>query len=75
MKIIERILWITGLLLLAVALFGWARGAYFSRRDVARFEQARAAEEARLELDLAQLNYQGKLDQLTGDVEKAELEE
>ena len=48
MKIIERILWIAGLLLLAVALFGWARGAYLSRRDVARFEQARAAEEARL---------------------------
>lgn len=48
MKIIERILWITGLLLLAVALFGWARGAYLSHRDVARFEQARAAEEARL---------------------------
>ncbi len=48
MKIIERVLWVTGLLLLAVALFGWARGAYLSRRDVARFEQARAAEEARL---------------------------
>ncbi len=48
MKIIERILWVTGLILLAVALFGWARGAYLSRRDVARFEQARAAEEARL---------------------------
>ncbi len=48
MKNIERILWIAGLLLLAVALFGWARGAYLSRRDVARFEQARAAEEARL---------------------------
>ncbi len=48
MKNIERILWIAGLLLLAVALFGWARGAYLSRRDVARFEQAQAAEEARL---------------------------
>jgi sortase A len=48
MKKIERILWIAGLLLLAVALFGWARGAYLSRRDVARFEQARAAEQARL---------------------------
>ena len=48
MKIIERILWIAGLFLLAVALFVWARGAYLSRRDVARFEQARAAEEARL---------------------------
>ncbi len=48
MKNIERILWIAGLFLLAVALFGWARGAYLSRRDVARFEQARAAEEARL---------------------------
>ncbi|RLE20978.1 MAG: hypothetical protein DRJ65_17030 [Acidobacteria bacterium] len=48
MKNVERILWIAGLLLLAVALFGWARGAYLSRRDVARFEQARAAEQARL---------------------------
>ena len=48
MKILERILWIGGLLLLAVGLFGWARGAYLSRRDIARFEQARAAEEARL---------------------------
>ncbi|MEN8164502.1 MAG: class D sortase [Acidobacteriota bacterium] len=48
MKTIERILWTAGLLLLAVALFGWARGAYLSRRDVARFEQARAAEKARL---------------------------
>ncbi len=42
--------------------------------DEQKHEAPRLAEEARLELDLAQLNYQGKLDQLTGDVEKAELE-
>ena len=35
MKIIERFLWVTGLLLLAVAFFGWARGACLKRRGVA----------------------------------------
>jgi HlyD family secretion protein len=42
--------------------------------DEQKHEAPRLAEEARLELDLARLNYQGKLDQLTGDVQKAELE-
>jgi sortase A len=43
MKILERVLWIAGLILLAIALFGWARGAFLSRRDISRFEKARAA--------------------------------
>ncbi|MEW5794976.1 MAG: efflux RND transporter periplasmic adaptor subunit [Candidatus Zixiibacteriota bacterium] len=42
--------------------------------DEQKHEAPRLAEEARLELDLAKLNYQGKLDQLTSDVQKAELE-
>ena len=42
--------------------------------DEQKHEAPRLAEEARLELDLATLNYQGKLDQLTADVQKAELE-
>jgi RND family efflux transporter MFP subunit len=44
------------------------------KNDEQKHEAPRLAEEARLELDLARLNYQGKLDQLTGDVQKAELE-
>ena len=42
--------------------------------DEQKHEAPRLAEEAKLELELARLNYQGKLDQLTGDVQKAELE-
>ena len=42
--------------------------------DEQKHEAPRLAEEARLELELARLNYQGKLDQLTADVQKAELE-
>ena len=42
--------------------------------DEQKHEAPRVAEEARLEVELARLNYQGKLDQLTGDVQKAELE-
>jgi RND family efflux transporter MFP subunit len=42
--------------------------------DEQKHEAPRLAEEAQLELDLAQLNYQGKLDQLSADVQKAELE-
>ncbi len=42
--------------------------------DEQKHEAPRLAEEARLELDLAKLNYEGKLDQLTADVQKAELE-
>jgi RND family efflux transporter MFP subunit len=42
--------------------------------DEQKHEAPRLAEEAHLELELARLNYQGKLDQLTGDVQKAELE-
>lgn len=47
MKTIERVLWVAGLILVAVALFGWARGAVLSRRDVSNFEQARAMDAAR----------------------------
>jgi len=42
--------------------------------DEQKHEAPRLAEEARLELELARLNYQGKLDQLKADVQKAELE-
>jgi HlyD family secretion protein len=42
--------------------------------DEQKHEAPRLAEEARLELDLAKLNYDGKLSQLTADVQKAELE-
>lgn len=42
--------------------------------DEQKHEAPKLAEEARLELELAQLNYQAKLDQLKSDVQKAELE-
>ncbi|MCP4684068.1 MAG: HlyD family efflux transporter periplasmic adaptor subunit [bacterium] len=42
--------------------------------DEQKHEAPRLAEEARLELELAQLNYQAKLEQLQSDVQKAELE-
>jgi RND family efflux transporter MFP subunit len=42
--------------------------------DEQKHEAPKLAEEARLELELAKLNYQGKLDQLQSDVQKAELE-
>jgi len=42
--------------------------------DEQKHEAPKLAEEAKLELDLARLNYQAKLDQLSGDVQKAELE-
>ena len=47
-----------------------------SRRnyDEKKHEAPRVAEEALLEQELAELNFQAKLDQLTGDVEKAEVE-
>ena len=47
-----------------------------SRRnyDEKKHEAPRVAEEARLEQELAELNFQAKLDQLTADVEKAEVE-
>ena len=47
-----------------------------SRRnyDEKKHEAPRVAEEARMELELAELNFQAKLDQLTSDVEKAEVE-
>ncbi|MFH2048088.1 MAG: efflux RND transporter periplasmic adaptor subunit [bacterium] len=47
-----------------------------SRRnyDEKKHEAPRIAEEARMELELAELNFQAKLDQLTSDVEKAGLE-
>ncbi len=43
MKTLERLFWIAGIVLLAIALFGWGRSAFLSRRDVAQFEKARAA--------------------------------
>ncbi len=42
--------------------------------DEQKHEAPKLAEEARLELELAQLSYQAKLDQLQADVNKAELE-
>ncbi len=47
-----------------------------SRRnyDEKKHEAPRIAEEARMERELAELNFQAKLDQLTSDVEKAGLE-
>ena len=47
-----------------------------SRRnyDEKKHEAPRVAEEARLELELAELSFKAKLDQLTADVEKAEVE-
>ncbi|UCG60718.1 MAG: efflux RND transporter periplasmic adaptor subunit [Candidatus Zixiibacteriota bacterium] len=42
--------------------------------DEKKHEALRVAEEARLEYELAQLNFQAKLDQLRADVEKAEVE-
>ncbi len=47
-----------------------------SRRnyDEKKHEAPRVAEEARMELELAELNFQAKLDQLTSDVEKADVE-
>lgn len=42
--------------------------------DEQKHEAPRLAEEAKLELDLATLNYDGKLAQLSADVQKAELE-
>lgn len=42
--------------------------------DEQKHEAPKLAEEAKLELELAQLNYQAKLDQLQSDVQKAELE-
>jgi len=42
--------------------------------DEQKHEAPKLAEEARLELELAQLNYQAKLDQLQSDVQRAELE-
>ncbi len=47
-----------------------------SRRnyDEKKYEAPRVAEEAKMELELAQLNFKAKLDQLTADVQKAEVE-
>jgi len=42
--------------------------------DEKKHEAPRAAEEAKMELDLAELNFQAKLDQIKSDVQKAELE-
>lgn len=42
--------------------------------DEKKHEAVRIAEEAKLEYELAQLNFQAKLDQLRADVEKAEVE-
>ena len=42
--------------------------------DEKKHEAPRLAEEAKLEYELAQLNFQAKLDQLRADVEKAEVE-
>ncbi len=42
--------------------------------DEKKHEAPRVAEEAKLEYELAQLNFQAKLDQLRADVEKAEVE-
>ena len=42
--------------------------------DEKKHEAARVAEEAKLELELAELNIEAKLDQLKSDVEKAEVE-
>jgi len=42
--------------------------------DEQKHEAPRLAEEARLELELARLNHDAKLDQLRADVQKAELE-
>lgn len=42
--------------------------------DEQKHEAPRLAEEAALELELAKLNFEGKLDQLRSDVQKAELE-
>lgn len=42
--------------------------------DEQKHEAPRVAEVARLELEVAELNFQAKLDQLKGDVEKAEVE-
>ena len=42
--------------------------------DEKKHEAPRIAEEARMELELAELNFQAKLDQLTADVQKAEVE-
>ncbi len=47
-----------------------------SRRnnDEKKHEAPRVAKEAKLEMELAELNFEAKLDQLTADVEKAEVE-
>lgn len=42
--------------------------------DEKKHEAERIAEEARLELELAELNFNAKLEQLKGDVQKAEVE-
>lgn len=42
--------------------------------DEMKHEAPKLAEEARLELELAELSYQAKMDQLESDVQKAELE-
>jgi len=42
--------------------------------DEKKYEAPRVAEEAKMELELAQLNFKAKLDQLTADVQKAEVE-
>jgi len=42
--------------------------------DEKKHEAPRAAEEAKMELDLAELNFEAKLDQIKSDVQKAELE-
>lgn len=42
--------------------------------DEKKHEAERLAEEARLELELAELNFNAKLEQLRGDVQKAEIE-
>ncbi|MFQ5500241.1 MAG: efflux RND transporter periplasmic adaptor subunit [Candidatus Zixiibacteriota bacterium] len=47
-----------------------ARRTYLEKKHEAR----RVAEESRMEKELAELNFEAKLDQLTADVEKAELE-
>ncbi|MBU2652750.1 MAG: efflux RND transporter periplasmic adaptor subunit, partial [Bacteroidetes bacterium] len=42
--------------------------------DEKKYEAPRVAEEAKMELELAQLNFKAKLDQLSADVQKSEVE-